>query len=226
MVFLSPLLKSHHFGYQSLLDKLKPSENGDSKKKVADIGCCFGQDLRQMILDGIDPKSIYAMDVHDGYWNAGREFFMDTLEHGSMKLSGVTAIFGDFALPYPLPEECTNRVVDSLKGNFDAIIIQAVLHCLSWEQNDNFIKRISSMLKPGGILIGATMSTEEQNVLLMSFQQGKANRYAHSVKSLNELLNSNGFTNVETKDFPLLEEFKNTSSNEKRSMLIFMAFKK
>jgi len=103
-LFLKPRLQKH-FAYKSLLEKLK-SQDSQIRKKVIDVGCCFGQDIRHLILDGIETKDIYAVDIHDGYWNVGREFYMDNLSHLSTRLDGITTLFEDFAKPYPLPAKC------------------------------------------------------------------------------------------------------------------------
>jgi hypothetical protein len=33
-----------------------------------DIGCCFGQDTRQLILDGVPANSITSTDLTPDYW--------------------------------------------------------------------------------------------------------------------------------------------------------------
>ena len=35
---------------------------------LQDIGCCLGQDTRQLILDGIPQSSIRATDITPQYW--------------------------------------------------------------------------------------------------------------------------------------------------------------
>ena len=41
---------------------------------MQDLGCCFGQDTRQLILDGISESSISATDITPDYWFATQSF--------------------------------------------------------------------------------------------------------------------------------------------------------
>jgi len=217
-MFLKPRL-SKHFAYQSLLAKLKSVDQPlQSSKKVIDLGCCFGQEVRQLILEGISTKDIYAADIHDGYWNAGREFFMDNLSHLSTKLDGITTIFEDFAKPYPLTNDYTDRVVDSLANNFEAVICQMVFHVLTKEQTENLTKRMGDMLKNGGILIGSCVGSREEAACSGTTPKGDGLRYIHSLKSLKELLNEHGFIDVDVKEILLNAQDAKKYKNETQMM--------
>ena len=135
--------------------------------------------------------------------------------HNSKRLNGITAIFGDFAVPYPLPEQITDRLVDSLTGNFNGVICQMILHVLSKEQTENFMKRICSMLKPGGILIGSCVGSEEEAVSWAPTPRGDGVRFLQSVKTLNELLLRNGFNEMEIKQMPKGAEWRNKNAMPK-----------
>lgn len=232
-IFLHPLLP-RHFGYQTLLAKMKP-EPTETPKKLIDVGCCFGQDLRQLIVDGVSPKDIFAVDIHDGYWNAGREFFMDNLSHGSTRLDGISTIFDDFAQSYPLPADCTNKIVDSLKNNFDAVVCQNVFHVLTKVQTDNIIKRICAMLKPGGILIGTCIGSMGEAMDWMPTPNGDGHRHLQSVKSLKELLAENGCGKNEINELDLEKDIPERwrkrivafqkETEIKRCALVFLAYK-
>ena len=232
-VFLHPLLL-RHFGYQALLAKMK-SEPTATPKKLIDVGCCFGQDVRQLILDGVSPKDIFAVDIHDGYWNVGREFFMDNLSHGSTRLDGISTIFDDFAQTYPLPAECTNKLVDSLKNNFDAVVCQNVFHVLTKVQTENIVKRICAMLKPGGILIGVCIGSKGEAMDWMPTPNGDGNRYLQSLKSLKELLEENGCGKNEINELDLEKDLPERwrkrihafqkETEIKRCALVFVAYK-
>ena len=203
MMFLTPRLPKH-FAYQTLIKFLKESDK--EKKQLLDLGCCFGQEVRQLIQEGIPTTSITAADIHDGYWNVGREFFMDNLSHSSTRLDGVSTIFDDFAQSYPLPAEATNRIVDSLINNFNAIICQMVFHVLTKEQTENLVKRICAMLKKGGILIGSCVGSKEESCSWGVTPKGDGARQLQSMKSLFELLNENGFEGVEVKEIQINPE--------------------
>lgn len=191
LMFLRPRL-SRHFGYETLLKKLK-----EAGATVMDMGTCFGQEVRNLILEGVDQKSITVSDIHDGYWNAGREFFMDNLAHASTRLDGITTVFDDFAQAFPLPEGSTNKLVDAFQLHFNAVICQMVFHVLSKEQTENLTKRLSRMLKSGGLLIGSCVGSDQEAGSWGFTPKGDGVRFLQNEKSIFELLESNGFENIE-----------------------------
>ncbi|KAL2059602.1 hypothetical protein ABVK25_000895 [Lepraria finkii] len=55
--FLSLNLRSHLL-YHLLLSHLQTKNS-----KILDIGCCFGQDIRQLVIDRVPAENIYGIDV-------------------------------------------------------------------------------------------------------------------------------------------------------------------
>lgn len=70
--FLKPRVTEHPH-YAELLVSCKAQQCMDSNRgkplKIVDLGCCFGQDTRQLIIDGIPPSSVTAIDIHNGEGN-------------------------------------------------------------------------------------------------------------------------------------------------------------
>ena len=125
---------------------------------------------------------------------------MDQLSHSSIRLDGLTTLFDDFAQPFPLPESCTNRVVDSLSNHFTAVLSQMVFHVLTKEQSENITKRMHSMLKKGGVLLGCCMASKEEATSWAKTPKGDGFRFLHSIKTLTELLTEVGFVDVEVRE--------------------------
>ena len=40
----------------------------DHKFAVQDVGCCLGQDIRQLMTDGWDQNELMAIDLTPDYW--------------------------------------------------------------------------------------------------------------------------------------------------------------
>lgn len=204
LMFLKPRLPMH-FAYKCFIDYLKSNEN----HTVADLGCCFGQEVRNWILEGINPKNIFALDINDNYWNAGREIYMDTLRYSSQRLNNITTVFADFAQNFPLPEDTTNRIPDCFKGHFNGILCQMIFHVLTQEEIENLVKRMHYMLKIEGILIGSCIGNRNKPSLWTVTPKGVGYRYLHSLESLKELFTKNSFGDIEIIESELNDEEAN-----------------
>ena len=44
---------------------------------LLDIGCCFGQDPRQLVADGAPSENIYGLDIEGPLIDIGYDLFMD-----------------------------------------------------------------------------------------------------------------------------------------------------
>ena len=192
MMYLNPRARRLS-GYARLLESIASTEKTRGQLKVADAGACFGQDVRQLILDGVPATCITAFDLHDGYWKAGLELFKD---EKSSKLDGVKAIFFDLTLPHGHPE-AVERTHPSEVASYDFIILQAVLHTLSLDEQRSALARLCLLLKRGGVLIGATGGSDTPQSWFLT-PNGKAPRYLQSPSSLRALLLDVGFSQADT----------------------------
>jgi len=189
--------------YQLILDVLKKGEEAASSLKIADIGCCIGQDIRQLILHGVKPSCITAIDIHSGYWEAGLTLFKDDVcaeeVEGKGRLSKVRKCFFDMSLPMHAKGTIESTDFEAIES-FDFVILQAVLHTQSLPSQTNTLKRIFDLLKSGkGVLLGATGGSEIATEWALT-PDGKNSRYLHSIESLTTLLTSIGFKHISIKD--------------------------
>ncbi|KAK7747066.1 hypothetical protein SLS62_009222 [Diatrype stigma] len=53
------------------------SSSSDAAAAFLDVGCCVGQVLRQLALDGVDSRRLYGVDLEPGFVQAGYELFRD-----------------------------------------------------------------------------------------------------------------------------------------------------
>jgi len=168
--------------------------------KVADIGCCMGQDIRQLILDGLDPAGIFAIDLHDGYWNTGLELFNDSpIPSVSNRISNVNKRFCDMSLPANHPE-ALEILDENILHQFDFVIIQAVLHTMSRPMQEHTLARVLRMLKPhgGGRVMGTCVGS--LNACEWHYTPDfSAKRFLNDESSLRELLVALGFKEISVK---------------------------
>ena len=191
MSYLNP--RAQEFSvYQNLLQHYRSKQS----IKVADIGCCFGQDTRQLILDGIPPSSIYSIDIHDGYWKAGLDLFEDTLKPNG-PISQVNTCFHDMTLPLYDINSIESNQTDIFFESFDFIILMAVLHTISIQQQNLLLNRIHKMLKSHqGIIMGSCVGANDPGKWYLT-PDGKNERYLHSRSSLYDLMLQIGFTDID-----------------------------
>jgi hypothetical protein len=197
MSFLSPRAYKHT-AYKAILEM---NTSAPDKIKIADIGCCFAQDTRQLILDGVSPSNIWDIDLLSGYWDAGTQMFRD--EDHSSPIHLVNTFFGDMTLELH-DETAIERILGEgvVFEAFDFVILQAVLHTISREQSARFLSRIFKMLRgreesagESGILMGTCVGSKIGKDWLLTPDK-TASRYLHSPETLTEALVAIGFRNV------------------------------
>jgi len=174
--------------YDKILHTLKQQK----RIKLADFGCAFGQDIRQLILDGVSPDMITAVDLHDGYWKCGKDVFMD---NAGDKLNGIKTCWFDMSLPLHHPDALESKLPNQI-ASYDFILLQAVLHTMSIEQHRVALCRIQMLLKKGGVVMGRTVGSDPEKEWVMT-PDGKGRRFLHSATSLSSLFKECGFATWE-----------------------------
>jgi len=187
-----------HNNYPKVTDAINSHYKSGSPFKVADVGCCFGTDTRKLILDGCHLNDVYAIDVHDEYWNIGYDLYCD-----KDKLK-VNVLFTDCARQDLLVDH------PDLKNKFNVIYTGAVLHVFAEDEVVLFLQNIYDMMVPGGIYFGSCGVADTPGITTVSTPVKKDKmRYIHSSESLKELLEKIGFQEVDIQ-VSLGSEEKNT----------------
>ena len=152
---------------------------------VLEIGCCFGTEIRGLLLDGFQAEHVIAVDVTGGYWGLGQQLYGDAP-------SGVRSIFCDVA------RQEVSEIKD-LYGSIDLVVTMAVFHVLTQQQVENMIQQIHRLLKPGGRLIAYCAGSA---VARPWYTEGAEDRdesntrYLHSADSMTALLKETGFEDL------------------------------
>jgi len=171
--------------YATVTETFRAHYQNNTPFKIADIGCCFGTEVRKLVHDGCHPEDIYAIDIHDEYWNVGYEMFRD---RETLK---VNTLFTDVA--------CKEFAIEhaDLMGKFDVVYTGAVLHVFAEDEVELFVRNIYNVLKKGGFYFGSTGMNPEAGVTTTPTPRKDKLRYLHSKESLKELFEKIGFTDVE-----------------------------
>lgn len=119
--------------YQQVLFRLRLPKSTDS---ILDVGCGFGQALRQLRADGVPGKKLFGADIEPRFVELGYDLFRDA---GKL---GATFVIGDLLDP-------DDNRLDRLAGQFTIIHADSFFHLLSWTRQIYAAKRLVSWLKPG-----------------------------------------------------------------------------
>ena len=161
---------SLHPSYSRILSTLK---DPNSHHTLLDLGCCFAQDIRKLIYDGVPSERLYACDLEQTFIDLGYELFAD---RRTCKTHFFTADV--------LKEGGT---LDNIEGNIDAIYTGSFLHLFNWEDQVKICKRIVKTLKPqkGSIVFGRQTGNINGQVTEGAINKisGSGEIWKHSVES-------------------------------------------
>lgn len=150
--FLWPRILEHPL-YSQLMAK-----EGLGQRRILDLGCCMGTDLRQMILDGAPRELIRGADYSSDFIKLGFRLFgdeatlRDVFERVDI-LDGWNPDIGGDRLP-------TSGWVGKHVAAFDLVHCGAFLHTFeSKEEVREVLKRILLVLAPGGVCFGSNRPT-------------------------------------------------------------------
>ena len=125
----------HHPYYNTIVEKAKEAGNA---YKILDIGCCYGQETRSLIANGISPSSMIVTDLVDDYWKAGMKVYMDEQLQPN-RINEVQALFGDFAVA---EDELCEDLRKIQHESIDAIMCMAIFHVLSKTQTAEMVRQL------------------------------------------------------------------------------------
>lgn len=112
------------------------------EEKYLDLGCCFGQDIRRLVKDGVASENCYGSDLRLNFMELGYELFLDK---NSLKTKFIEADVFD-------PESN----LKSLDGQIDILHAAAFFHLFDYENQKKVGKRVARLLRPqkGSLLVG------------------------------------------------------------------------
>lgn len=178
--WLQPQVHNHR-AYKTLRSDFQ----NDYPPKVAELGCCFGTDVRQLVLDGLPSSNILAVDINAEYWDVGMNLFQDkeTLK--------AKTVFCDTT-------QIKGSPLDEFIEKYDVVYALLVLHVFDKDEGKRFMARAFQMLAPGGVFFGTTVGRKEDQVW-----EGK-HRWLYGSDGLKKALKDAGFeeATVERVDFP------------------------
>ncbi|KAI9854881.1 MAG: hypothetical protein M1824_006512 [Vezdaea acicularis] len=128
--------------YPDVLQRLKDSTTSQPPRTLLDMGCCFGQDIRRLVLDGVDSSQLYGSDLRREFMELGYDLFLDRESLKSKFLVG--DIFAD------------KGGLDQLDCKIDIIHAASFLHLFDRANQIAACKRLVRILRAeaGSMILG------------------------------------------------------------------------
>ncbi len=131
--------------YEDAIEYLK----ADPKRKVLDMGCGYGQDVRSWLRRGVRPEQIVAADLLIDFVDDGCALFGD--EIGKGHLDGVKFESCDI-----FKKEDVDKVRKLSDGGFDVVYIGSFVHLFDIEGQRKCVDALASLIsdRPGSFTFG------------------------------------------------------------------------
>lgn len=179
--FAVPRITMHPY-YEILKPKM-------AKIRYLDIGVCVGTDVRQCIVDGLNPKNAFGIDLNAEFFRLGQRLFDDA---DSNVINQVHFKEGS-ALTF-----ASDPVVRAFadKGGIDVIYAGSLLHLLTEEEIEQFIDNCFKVLSNGGVVIGRTSGSSHPLSPVTIMKRGKP-QFLHSRATLTQAFAKYHFQDIE-----------------------------
>ncbi|KAJ4286838.1 hypothetical protein N0V90_013091 [Kalmusia sp. IMI 367209] len=137
--------------YAEILERLAKGQ------RLLDMACCFGQEIRQLVVDGAPSESIYGCDLRKEYVELGYQLFRD---RDRLHSQFVTANIFD---------ESSSLV--ELRGTFDIVYTGSFFHLFDYDDQVKVSTAVAKLLRP------------EKGSMIVGRQVGALNAAAHDHKT-------------------------------------------
>lgn len=156
--------------YKEIVERLKAPGT-----TYLDVGCCFGQDLRQLVLDGVPSQHLVGLDIAGALMEHGYELFLDraTLQSRFFEadvFKGASA---------------GTQWTDLERDGVDVVHCSAFFHLFLLEDQHAAAKQIAKLVKKGGVIVGRQMGSVKPGDV-PAIAEGSLS-YRHNVETFDAL---------------------------------------
>ncbi|KAE8338051.1 hypothetical protein BDV24DRAFT_153922 [Aspergillus arachidicola] len=160
--------------YHRVVDRLR----ADPSTTFLDAGCCFGQEIRYLVDQGIPGKQLFGCDLEQVFIDLGYKLFRDKdrLE--------ATFVTGD--LTADDPAFAGSPLSQTLSGKIDIIFASSLLHLWDYDTQVRVAIRLVQLCRdrPGVMITGRQLGSRLGGHYPMHGVDDNALHYRHNVESL------------------------------------------
>ncbi|KAG0634505.1 hypothetical protein HOY80DRAFT_985976 [Tuber brumale] len=130
--------------YPDVLRRLKQGAG------LLDVGCCFGQAIRKLVVDGAPAANLYGIDLRTEFIELGYELFLDRGRLSAHFMAPVDVLLlGEGGAT-------SHETVRRLAGKMDIIHLGQFLHLFNWQEQVRAATNIAGLLSPakGSLIVG------------------------------------------------------------------------
>lgn len=171
MGFTLPTIQDHPL-YPSVLSRLDSSPS----TTLLDLGCGFGQNVRQLVLDGAPSTSVTGADLSSSLVDCGYDYFRDRGTLSTRFLVGNVL--------NPEDDFCKNA-----QGQYDFVWAAIFFHLWGWDKQLEASVTASKLLKPtpGSVLFGWQIGAKPAREFVREREGRRTIMYQHDEESLTRL---------------------------------------
>ena len=143
---------------------------------LVDLGACFGQDMRQLALDGVDLSNSLGVDKELSFLTLGHELFRDT--HSDVRFEVANVL------------DPGDPTLLALQRRVDIVHASNFLHAFDWNRQFTVVRQIARLTRTPSegskpLVVGCTMgSTTPREVAIVSREQTS---FCHDANSFERL---------------------------------------
>ena len=167
--FLNLTLLTHPF-YNTILGRLRCPD-----ATYLDIGCCFGQDLRQLVQDGIPSQRLIGLDIEGPLMETGYDFFLDR-----------TTLQSRFLVADVFKGAAQGAVwTDLEKCGINVLHCSAFFHLFTLAEQISAAKNIARLLEQDGVIVGRQIGSVKPGDV-PAIKEGSSS-YRHDVETFDAM---------------------------------------
>jgi hypothetical protein len=162
-----------------------------------DIGCCFGTDLRLVLLDGNNKENLFGIDLNQEFINIGLDVLFQDREALQDRFAVVNVLQPRFAAS-------NQSIAEVIVNGVDIVYCASVYHLLNKEDSEKLSHIVSLILnsnpdKSNRMLIGRTMVSLNHEPIVREDSRGRnvQMRYLHTMQTFQSMLEKEHFTDIQ-----------------------------
>ncbi|QDS74521.1 hypothetical protein FKW77_007383 [Venturia effusa] len=148
--------------YPEIVRRLRGGE------KFLDLGCCFGQEIRQLVADGVPSENTYGSDLRQEFIDLGYDLFQDK---GKIKTTFLAANVFDNDSP-----------LQQIYGQMSIVYTGSFFHLFDYKEQIDAATRVVQLLTPekGTMIVGRQVGNVNAGDFNTEGYSGEKGRFRHN----------------------------------------------